>query len=186
MSLLPSCLPRAPGVTPNGPERDAEHVLTGNAVLYRCDRDEYLLGAAIRTVVRPDRLDHRAVRVWPTETDRQALDRVSLALKIIAKETGDDMAATPGRTPRDLRRANRVTVLRRLYFDGPATRVELAGRTGLSAATVTNVITDLIAAGLVLEAGQRGSAGGRPAILGRVEPDHGAVVGVDVGETGAA
>ena len=95
------------------------------------------------------------------------------------------MAATPGRTPRDLRRANRVTVLRRLYFDGPATRVELAGRTGLSAATVTNVITDLIAAGLVLEAGQRGSDGGRPAILVRVDPDHGAVVGVDVGETGA-
>src|SRR5258705_5449251 len=138
MSLLPSCLPRAPGVTPNGPERDAEHVLTGNAVLYRCDRDEYLLGAAIRTVVRPDRLDHRAVRVWPAETDRQALDTGSLALKIIAKATGDDMAATPGRTPPDLRPANRVTGLAPLYFDGPATPVGLAGRTGPDAGAGTN------------------------------------------------
>lgn len=94
-------------------------------------------------------------------------------------------AAPPGRTPRDLRRSNRITVLRRLYFDGPASRVELAGQTGLSAATVTNVVADLLAAGLVVEAGQRGSDGGRPAVVVQVDPDHRAVVGVDVGEGGA-
>lgn len=90
------------------------------------------------------------------------------------------------RTTRDLRRGNRVTVLRRLYFQGPASRLELAGMTALSPATVSNVIGELLAAGVVVETGQLDSEGGRPAALVQVNPDHAAVVGVDVGETGAA
>jgi predicted NBD/HSP70 family sugar kinase len=90
------------------------------------------------------------------------------------------------RTTRDLRRANRGRVLRRLYFDGAASRLDLARRTSLSPATVGNVIGELLVDGIVVETGQLDSDGGRPAALVEVNPDHAAVVGVDVGETGAA
>lgn len=90
------------------------------------------------------------------------------------------------RTTRDLRRGNRATVLRRLYFDGPASRLDLAASTGLSPATVGNVISELIRDRVVIESGQLISDGGRPAVIVVVNPAHAAVIGVDVGETGAA
>lgn len=90
------------------------------------------------------------------------------------------------RTTRDLRRANRAAVLRSLYFDGAATRLQLAERTSLSPATVGTVISQLLADGIALETGQLDSGGGRPAVLVEVNPDHAAVVGIDLGETGAA
>jgi predicted NBD/HSP70 family sugar kinase len=93
---------------------------------------------------------------------------------------------TNQRTTRDLRRANRTTVLRRLYFDGHVSRLDLAGRTGLSPATVGNVIAELLKDRVVVETGQLDSDGGRPAVLIQVNPKHAAVLGVDVGETGAA
>lgn len=54
---------------------------------------------------------------------------------------------------------------------------------GLSSATVSNVISDLIADGVVVEAGSVESDGGRPRTLLQVRPDYGHVVGVDIGET---
>jgi predicted NBD/HSP70 family sugar kinase len=93
---------------------------------------------------------------------------------------------TTHRTTRDLRRGNRATVLRRLYFDGPSSRLELAASTGLSPATVGNVMSELIKDKVVIETGQLDSDGGRPAVLVKVNPAHAVVIGVDVGETGAA
>jgi len=90
------------------------------------------------------------------------------------------------RTTRDLRRGNRAIVLRRLYFGGPSSRLDLAAGTGLSPATVGNVISELMKDRIVVETGQLDSDGGRPAVLVKVNPEHGAVIGVDVGETGAA
>jgi predicted NBD/HSP70 family sugar kinase len=90
------------------------------------------------------------------------------------------------RTTRDLRRGNRATVLRRLYFDGPSSRLDLAASTGLSPATVGNVMSELLKDKIVIETGQIDSGGGRPAVLVKVNPDRAAVIGVDVGETGAA
>jgi predicted NBD/HSP70 family sugar kinase len=84
----------------------------------------------------------------------------------------------------DLRRVNRTAVLRPLFFEGPQNRVGLARLTGLSSASVTNVVGALVAEGLVVEAGTEESDGGRPRILLRVNPDFGAVIGVDIGETG--
>ncbi|CAM5589944.1 hypothetical protein STENM327S_04706 [Streptomyces tendae] len=63
------------------------------------------------------------------------------------------MAGRNGRTVRDLRRANRTAVLQRLYFDGPLSRFELGPATGLSSGSVSNVVADLVADGLVEEAG---------------------------------
>lgn len=87
-------------------------------------------------------------------------------------------------TVRDLRRRNRSTLLSTLFFDGPLSRHELGGRTGLSAATVSNVVGELVDERLVVEAGQVESDGGRPRVLLRVNPGYANVIGIDVGETG--
>ncbi|WP_424216581.1 ROK family protein (plasmid) [Streptomyces sp. BI20] len=93
------------------------------------------------------------------------------------------MTGHNGRTVRDLRRGNRGAVLRRLYFDGPLSRQELGPATGLSSGSVSNVVGELVAEGLVEEAGIVDSDGGRPRTLLRVAPAGGLLVGVDVGET---
>ncbi|MGW0998588.1 ROK family protein [Streptomyces sp. NPDC002520] len=93
------------------------------------------------------------------------------------------MAGRNGRTVRDLRRGNRTAVLQRLYFDGPLSRFELGPATGLSSGSVSNVVADLAADGLVEEAGSVDSDGGRPRTLLRVSPRSGQMIGVDVGET---
>lgn len=87
-------------------------------------------------------------------------------------------------TVRDLRRRNRSTLLSTLFFEGPLSRYELGRRTGLSAATVSNVVGEMIEDRLVAEAGLVESDGGRPRVLLRVNPSYANVIGIDVGETG--
>ena len=84
---------------------------------------------------------------------------------------------------RDVRRRNRSVLLSKLYFDGTLSRQDLSERTGLSAASVSNLVAELIDEGVVEEAGSEESDGGRPRILLRVAPDFAHVVGIDVGET---
>ncbi|MFJ6581265.1 ROK family protein [Streptomyces sp. NPDC091368] len=98
-------------------------------------------------------------------------------------ETGTNVHARTGRTVRDLRRENRTAVLRRLYFDGPMSRLMLGPATGLSSGSVSNVVAELVAEGLVEEAGSVDSAGGRPRTLVRISPACGFMIGVDIGET---
>ncbi|MFF7850328.1 ROK family protein [Streptomyces sp. NPDC007910] len=93
------------------------------------------------------------------------------------------MHARSGRTVRDLRRENRTAVLRRLYFDGPMSRLALGPATGLSSGSVSNVVAELVAEGLVEEAGSVDSAGGRPRTLLRISSGSGFMIGVDIGET---
>ncbi|MFK8909029.1 ROK family protein [Streptomyces sp. YS-3] len=93
------------------------------------------------------------------------------------------MAMPNRRTVRDLRRDNRTAVLQRLYFDGPTSRQALGPATGLSSGSISNVVTELAAEGLLEDAGVVDSDGGRPRTLLRVTPDSGHLIGVDVGET---
>ncbi|GAB7050971.1 ROK family transcriptional regulator [Catenuloplanes indicus] len=86
-------------------------------------------------------------------------------------------------TVRDVRRANRSVLLSSLYRSGPVSRHELAQVTALSQASVSNLIGEMVAEGLVEEAGSVDSDGGRPRILLRVAPGFGHVIGADVGET---
>jgi predicted NBD/HSP70 family sugar kinase len=86
-------------------------------------------------------------------------------------------------TVHDLRRDNRSVLLSSLFFEQPCSRQELSGATGLSPASVSNVVRDLIDDGIVVEAGSVDSDGGRPRTLLQVNPDHGYIIGVDVGET---
>jgi len=87
------------------------------------------------------------------------------------------------RTTRDISRANRLSILRHLYAGKAASRPDLSRHTGLSPATVANVVTDLIAAGIVVETGVSASAGGRPRAMLAINAAAGGVVGIDVAET---
>lgn len=87
------------------------------------------------------------------------------------------------KTARDLRRANRSLVLQKLYFSGSSSRLELSEHTGLSPATVTNVVTGLLDEGIVVEAGFEESSGGRPRAILEINSTHKYLVGVDLGET---
>ncbi|MEV8395730.1 MULTISPECIES: ROK family transcriptional regulator [unclassified Streptomyces] len=93
------------------------------------------------------------------------------------------MAERNRRTVRDLRRGNRARVVRRLYFDGPLSRQELGPATGLSSGSISNVVAELAAEGLLEEAGVVDSDGGRPRTLLRVAPGGGLLIGIDIGET---
>jgi predicted NBD/HSP70 family sugar kinase len=86
-------------------------------------------------------------------------------------------------TVRDLRRDNRAVLLWSLFCSQPCSRQDLSDDTGLSAASVGNVIRELISDGIVTEAGSEDSDGGRPRVLLRMNPSYGHVIGIDVGET---
>ncbi|HLL67987.1 MAG TPA: ROK family transcriptional regulator [Micromonosporaceae bacterium] len=87
------------------------------------------------------------------------------------------------RTARDLRRGNRFEILRRLYRGVGVTRHEIAADTGLSFATVSNTVAELLELGILMEAGFRSSGGGRPRAVIAVNAARGALVGVDIAET---
>lgn len=86
----------------------------------------------------------------------------------------------------DVRRRNRALLFRKLLLSGETSRRELEAATGLSPATVANVVAKLIEEGVVFETGFRDSDGGRPRALLQVNPDAGYVVGVDVSESSVA
>ena len=83
----------------------------------------------------------------------------------------------------DLRRINRSTVLRRIYLDRSASRQELSQLSGLSSATVTNVVAELLQEEIVIEAGVEESQGGRPRSILKINPNYGYFIGVEIGET---
>src|SRR5688500_18497590 len=93
------------------------------------------------------------------------------------------MAERSRRTARALRRASRAAVLQRSYFHCPMRLGALGPVTRLRSASVSNVVSELTADGLLEEAGIVESAGGRPRTLLRVAPSCGRLIGVDVGET---
>jgi predicted NBD/HSP70 family sugar kinase len=86
-------------------------------------------------------------------------------------------------TARDLRRINRQTVFRTLYLDGPMSRLDLSQLTGLSAGTIANVISELLAERLVCEAGLEASEGGRPRTILTLNMEYGYFLGGEIGET---
>ena len=93
------------------------------------------------------------------------------------------MPRTSTTTVRDLRKSNRARALWELYLHGPLTRQEVGTAAGVSPATVSNLIGDLLEQGVVIEVGSEDSNGGRPRGLLEVNPEYGYVIGVDVGET---
>ena len=87
-------------------------------------------------------------------------------------------------TTREIRMANRLAILRSVYaVSTPPTRHGIAAQTRLSFPTVAAVVNELLAAGLLVEAGKESPAGGRPRGLLEIAADFGTLVGVDVAET---
>jgi predicted NBD/HSP70 family sugar kinase len=84
-------------------------------------------------------------------------------------------------TPEDARRANRSLLLGTLHRDGPVSRADLAKVTGLTRATVSAVVRDLIDEAVVEELGVRAARNvGKPATLVGIDADGRHVVCVDV------
>ena len=86
-----------------------------------------------------------------------------------------------------LRRLNRLRVIHALRNERHISRAEIARRTGLSRSTVSSLISDLQADGLVVERPERGLAhgehGGRPPTLLSFDASAGAAVGIDFGHS---
>ena len=83
-------------------------------------------------------------------------------------------------TVRDLRRINRRTVLQAMFAEGTISRLELSQRSGLSTGTVTNVIAELLAEGIVLESGFEASEGGRRRIILTLNLEYGYFLGSEI------
>jgi predicted NBD/HSP70 family sugar kinase/biotin operon repressor len=94
------------------------------------------------------------------------------------KEESTDLMATAG-SLEALRELNRLRVIDALRQRGTASRSEIARHTGLSRTTVTTLVNDLQAKGLVVEQPLGEVQGrGRPPTLLRLDPSAGAVVGI--------
>ena len=87
------------------------------------------------------------------------------------------------KTSKDIRNESRFMVLRTVYARGTVTRAEVSSETGLSPATVTTLVGELVDEGVLREAGQISSQGGRPTSTFQANPARGALLAVDVAET---
>jgi len=74
-----------------------------------------------------------------------------------------------------------LIILNTIRKNAPISRIDIAKLTGLSAATVTKFVDNLIESGLIKEEGHSYSRGGRRPILLRIEASSGFAIGVDIG-----
>lgn len=77
---------------------------------------------------------------------------------------------------------NRSLVLRTIYGRESISRAEVARVTGLTRATVSDLVAHLINSGLAQEVGRGPSSGGKAPILLRVVDDARHLIGIDVGD----
>ncbi len=83
--------------------------------------------------------------------------------------------------PRDVRRHNLSLVLGEVAKRGPRSRATLAVETGLNKSTVSSLVAELCAGGLLRESGQeRPGAVGRPAQNVELDPDGPFVLGLEI------
>jgi glucokinase-like ROK family protein len=84
--------------------------------------------------------------------------------------------------PQNVKNINKYATLDLIRFSpGVISRVELARRMGLTRAAVTAIVKDLLASGIVREAGGIHIHSGRPAVELEIDPTRGFVAGVDFG-----
>jgi predicted NBD/HSP70 family sugar kinase len=94
------------------------------------------------------------------------------------------VAGSPGRAT-EARAANLARILDVLRLEGPLARTGIVRRVGLSRATVSSLLSELLERRLVRERvdSRRLGSGGRPPALVELEPTAAAAVGVDIGRT---
>jgi predicted NBD/HSP70 family sugar kinase len=100
----------------------------------------------------------------------------------------DVQTTDPGGSLERLRESNRLRVVDTLRRFGSASRTELVEKTGLSRTTITSLIGDLHARGMIVAATERPGddalrSRGRPPIRLRLAPSAGAALGVAFGHS---
>ncbi|MGB4134943.1 MAG: ROK family transcriptional regulator [Microbacterium sp.] len=83
--------------------------------------------------------------------------------------------------PEHARGHNRALVLQTLYHSGAMSRADLSRETGLTRVTISDLVAEFIADGIVIEIGVREAAGpGKPAILIDIDRHGHQIVGIDL------
>ena len=85
-----------------------------------------------------------------------------------------------------MRAQHRGLLMRLIWRERLISRADLARRTGLSRSSISAIVSDLFATGLVRETGAGDSSGGRRPILLGFDENAWAIVGVDMGATHVA
>jgi predicted NBD/HSP70 family sugar kinase len=94
------------------------------------------------------------------------------------------MPRASAQTPKQLRQSNRLDVLR-LVRRGAIARSELAVRTGLTRASMSLIVGEMIAEGLLAECGLRQSVAGRKPVLVELVPAYACELGLNLSRDGA-
>ncbi len=84
----------------------------------------------------------------------------------------------------DMKRKNRQLIMRTVLEHGALSRIEIAGRTELSPSTVSSLVGELLADGLLTESGVRISTAGRSRTELTVNADYGYIIVVEIGRKG--
>lgn len=80
-----------------------------------------------------------------------------------------------------LRESNLSSVLRYLHSEAPFSRAQLAALTGLNKSTISSLVEELLQRGLIREIGLNSTGTGRPATLLEINPQAGAILGIELG-----
>ena len=89
-------------------------------------------------------------------------------------------AIIPVGRPSLLRHTNALMILKLLREVGSCSRADLVRASGLSAPTVTNVVSDLLAANLIKPLGEGESSGGRPPDMISFKAERGCLLAVEI------
>ncbi len=83
--------------------------------------------------------------------------------------------------PEHARAHNRALLLQTLFHGGAMSRADLSRETGLTRVTVSDLVAELIADGIVIEKGVREASGpGKPAMLVDIDHDSHCIIGIDL------
>ena len=80
-----------------------------------------------------------------------------------------------------VREVNLSSVLRVIHTEAPLSRAQLAVITGLNKSTVSSLVEELLARGLIHETGMNSAGTGRPSTLLEINPQAGHIIGVELG-----
>lgn len=86
-------------------------------------------------------------------------------------------------THKTTRAHNKRLVLKTIYNAGEISRADVARATGLSRATVSDTVSELMEEGLVTEIGHGPSTGGKPPVLLKVLDDSRYLIGIDLADS---
>ncbi len=80
-----------------------------------------------------------------------------------------------------VRDVNLSSVLRVIHTEAPLSRAQLAVITGLNKSTISSLVEELLARGLIHETGMNSTGTGRPSTLLEIDPQAGQIIGVELG-----